>query len=118
MREVGQGGSIINISSVARLIVMQGCAAYAAAKGGVRSFSKAVALECARDRIRVNSVHPGMIMTNIQKDAMDDNVEILEQISASIRLGYFGEPIDVSNINLFRASDESWICTGPPFFFN
>lgn len=115
MREVGQGGSIINISSVAGLIGVQGCAAYAAAKGGVRSFSKAVALECARDKIRVNSVHPGMIMTNIQKVAMEDNPEIFEQISASIPMGYFGEPIDVANMNLFLASDESRYCTGTEF---
>ena len=115
MREVGQGGSIINISSVAGLIGVQGCAAYAAAKGGVRSFSKAVALECARDRIRVNSVHPGMIMTNIQKVAMEDNPEIFEQLSASIPMGYFGEPADVANMNLFLASDESRYCTGAEF---
>lgn len=115
MREVGEGGSIINISSVAGLIGVQGCAAYAAAKGGVRSLSKAVALECARDAIRVNSVHPGMIMTNIQKVAMEDNPEIFEQLSASIPMGYFGDPVDVANMNLFLASDESRYCTGSEF---
>lgn len=115
MREVGEGGSIINISSVAGLIGVQGCAAYAAAKGGVRSLSKAVALECARDKIRVNSVHPGMIMTNIQKVAMADNPEIYEQLSASIPMGYFGDPVDVANMNLFLASDESRYCTGSEF---
>lgn len=115
MREVGDGGSIINISSVAGMIGVQGCAAYAAAKGGVRLFSKAVALECARDRIRVNSVHPGMIMTNMQKVALEDNPAIYQQLSDAIPMGYFGDPVDIANMNLFLASDESRYITGSEF---
>jgi NAD(P)-dependent dehydrogenase (short-subunit alcohol dehydrogenase family) len=115
MRKSGTKGSIINISSIAGLIGVQGCAAYAAAKGGVRTFSKAVALECARDGIRVNSVHPGMIMTNMQKVALEDNPTIYHQLAASIPMGFFGEPIDVANMNLFLASDESRYCTGSEF---
>jgi NAD(P)-dependent dehydrogenase (short-subunit alcohol dehydrogenase family) len=115
MRKYGKGGSIINISSVGGIIGVEGCAAYAAAKGGVRIFSKTVALECARDKIRVNSVHPGMIMTNMQKVAVEDNPEIYEQISAAIPMGHFGEPVDIANMNLFLASDESRYCTGVEF---
>jgi NAD(P)-dependent dehydrogenase (short-subunit alcohol dehydrogenase family) len=115
MRKVGQGGSIINISSVGGIIGVPGCAAYAAAKGGVRIFSKTVALECARDHIRVNTVHPGMIMTNMQKVAAVDNPEVYEQLSATIPMGHFGEPEDVANMNLFLASDESRYCTGSEF---
>jgi NAD(P)-dependent dehydrogenase (short-subunit alcohol dehydrogenase family) len=115
MRKIGEGGSIINLSSVAGLIGVEGCAAYAAAKGGVRLFTKAVALECARDKIRINSVHPGMIMTNMQKVALTDNPEIYEQLSASIPMGAFGEPEDVANMNLFLASDESGYITGSEF---
>lgn len=115
MRAVGNGGSIINISSVGGLIGVPGCSAYAAAKGGVRIFSKTVALECARDKIRVNSVHPGMIMTNMQKVALADNPEVYRQISAAIPMGHFGEPEDVANMNLFLASDESRYCTGSEF---
>src|SRR3546814_6896352 len=61
MRRSG-GGSIINISSMAGMTGQRALSAYCAAKGGVRFFSKAVALECAaaRDNIRVNSVHPGI----------------------------------------------------------
>jgi len=115
MQKAGQGGSIINISSVAGLIGVQGCAAYAAAKGGVRLFSKAVALEVAKDRIRVNTVHPGMIMTNMQKVALEDNPDIYQQLSAAIPMGHFGEPEDIANMNLFLASDESRYCTGSEF---
>jgi NAD(P)-dependent dehydrogenase (short-subunit alcohol dehydrogenase family) len=112
MRKIGEGGSIINISSVVGLIGVSGCAAYAAAKGGVRLFSKTVALECAMDKIRVNTVHPGMIMTNIQKVAMQENPEVYKTLSASIPMGHFGEPEDVANMNLFLASDESRYVTG------
>jgi NAD(P)-dependent dehydrogenase (short-subunit alcohol dehydrogenase family) len=115
MRKVGEGGSIINISSVVGLIGVPGCASYAAAKGGVRLFSKTVALECASDKIRVNTVHPGMIMTNIQKVAMQENPEVYRTLSASIPMGHFGEPEDVANMNLFLASDESRYVTGSEF---
>ena len=59
------GGSIINISSVAGLKGIAGMAGYCASKGGVRLFTKAIALECAqaRNNIRVNSIHPGAIET-------------------------------------------------------
>ena len=112
MRKVGKGGSIINLSSVAGLIGVPGCGAYAAAKGGVRLFSRTVAVECARDQIRVNSVHPGMIMTNIQKVAQQDNPEGFAEIAKTIPMGYFGEPSDIANLNLFLASDESRYITG------
>ncbi|MBX6746877.1 MAG: SDR family NAD(P)-dependent oxidoreductase, partial [Acetobacteraceae bacterium] len=60
MRRAG-GGSIILMSSVAGIRGSAGLAGYSATKGAVRLFAKSVALECARDRIRVNSVHPGII---------------------------------------------------------
>lgn len=115
MRKAGRGGSIINMSSVVGLIGVQGCSAYAAAKGGVRMFSKTAALECAREKIRVNSVHPGMIMTNMQKVALRDNPEQYDIISAAIPMGAFGEPADIANMNLFLASDESSYITGAEF---
>src|SRR3546814_11678412 len=60
----GGGGSIVNISSVAGLVGSSaGLAAYTATKGAVRLFTKSTALECARDNIRCNSVHPGIIIT-------------------------------------------------------
>ena len=112
MRRAGQGGSIINLSSVAGQVGVQGCAAYSASKGGVRAFTKSVALEVARDRIRVNSIHPGMILTNMQKVALQDNREQYDVVTAAIPMGYMGDPLDIAYCAAFLASDESRYITG------
>jgi NAD(P)-dependent dehydrogenase (short-subunit alcohol dehydrogenase family) len=115
MRKAGKGGSIINISSVVGQIGVPACGAYAAAKGGVRLFSKVIAIECAKDKIRCNSVHPGMILTNIQGVAAEDNAANYDATVALIPMGYMGEPKDIANMNLFLASDESKYITGAEF---
>jgi NAD(P)-dependent dehydrogenase (short-subunit alcohol dehydrogenase family) len=115
MRRVGQGGSIINLSSIVGQVGVPGCSAYAASKGGVRLLTKTVALETARDRIRVNSVHPGMILTNMQKVAMEGNAAQYDAITAVIPMGFMGDPLDVANCVLFLASEESRYITGTEF---
>lgn len=115
MREAGGGGSIINISSTVGLVGVPACGAYAAAKGGVRLFSKSIAVECARDKIRVNSVHPGMILTNMQNVAQEDNAANYDATVALIPMGFMGEPNDIANMNLFLASDEAKYITGAEF---
>jgi len=112
MRKVGDGGSIINLSSVAGLFGVPACGAYAASKGGVRLFSKVIAVECAKDKIRCNSVHPGMILTNMQDVAAEDNAANYDATLALIPMGYMGDPIEIANMNLFLASDESRYVTG------
>lgn len=112
MRAAGKGGSIINISSVVGLSGVPGCTSYAAAKGGVRLMTKTIALECAADNIRVNSVHPGMILTNIQGVAAEDNASNYDATLALIPMGRMGEPDDIANMNLFLASDEAKYVTG------
>lgn len=114
MRKTG-GGSIINMSSVAGLIGVPGTSAYAASKAGVRLFSKTIALETARDNIRVNSVHPGMIWTSMQEVAIRDNPEQYDILTASIPMGKMGEPLDIANCILFLASDEARYITGAEF---
>lgn len=115
MRKVGSGGSIINISSVAGQVGVPACGAYAAAKGGVRIFSKAIAVECASQNIRVNTVHPGMILTNMQGVAAEDNADNYDATLALIPMGRMGEPDDIANMNLFLASDEAKYITGTEF---
>lgn len=115
MRAQGHGGSIVNLSSIAGLVGVQGTAAYAASKGGVRLFSKSVALETARDNIRVNTVHPGMIWTDMQQVAIADNKEIFDQIVATIPMGRMGEPADIGSMVAFLASDDARYITGCEF---
>lgn len=115
MRKVGHGGSIINLSSIAGLVGVTMCGAYGAAKAGVHIFSKAIAMECAAENIRVNSVHPGMIETAMQDVARSDNPEGFRQLVASIPMKRLGDPLDIANMNLFLASDESGYITGSEF---
>lgn len=112
MKASGDGGSIINLSSVAGLVGIPGAGAYAASKAGVRLFSKTLAMEHARDNIRCNSIHPGVIWTNIQQDAIRDNPKQYEIINESIPVGRMGQPEEVAQCALFLASDDSSYVTG------
>ncbi len=110
------GGSIINLSSVAGLVGMQTCVAYGAAKGGVRIMSKSIAMEAAQYNIRCNSVHPGVIWTNMQAQATGANdPSSLETGALRIPLQRAGEPLDIANCILYLASDESNYVTGAEF---
>jgi NAD(P)-dependent dehydrogenase (short-subunit alcohol dehydrogenase family) len=115
MRAHGGGGAIVNLASVAGYIGVPACSAYAASKAGVRLFSRTVAMETARDGIRVNSVLPGMIWTNMQKVALADNPQEYDKIVASIPMGRMGEAVDIANMILFLASDEARYITGQDF---
>lgn len=108
----GGGGSIINISSVAGLIGSARAAAYGASKGAVRIFTKAAAIQYAKDGIRVNSVHPGVIETPMTSpNILADQTRREAQI-ARTPLGRLGQPEDVAYGVLFLASDESSFMTG------
>ncbi|HSZ53969.1 MAG TPA: glucose 1-dehydrogenase [Caulobacteraceae bacterium] len=121
MREAGNGGSIVNMSSVAGLKGSPTLAAYSATKGAVRLFTKAVALECAaaKDGVRVNSVHPGIIETPIwlgigASGATGSNAPPdLDALSAmAVPLGVKGVPEDIAQGVLWLASEESRYVTG------
>lgn len=120
MRDSG-GGSIINMSSVAGLRGNANLAAYNATKGGVRLFTKGVALECGQQRwpIRVNSVHPGIIDTPIWTGidaaglAQDgESIDPAEMAAMAVPTGELGHPRDIANGVLFLASDDSSYITG------
>lgn len=120
MRDSG-GGSIINMSSVAGLKGSAQLSAYNATKGGVRLFTKGVALECAQNRwnVRVNSVHPGIINTPIwdkinpamqTEEAPTLDPEMLATMA--VPSGILGTPEHIADAVLFLASDDSTYVTG------
>ena len=111
MREVG-GGSIVNISSISGLVgqtmVHMG---YNASKGAVRMATKAAAVQLARENIRVNSVHPG-VMPAMRTSMMTADPEVRKKMLRAIPMRREGKVEEVAKANLFLASDESSYITG------
>lgn len=110
MKRAG-GGSIVNISSIAGMVANYGfpSIAYVASKFAVRGMTKAAAVEYGPDNIRVNSVHPGFIMTPMMVEATNEEGG---DALAQIPLRRIAEPEEVSNLVLFLASDESSYISG------
>ncbi len=117
------GGSIINISSIYGIVGSAGQAPYHAAKGGVRLLTKALAVELAQlgYGIRVNSVHPGFVGTDMVRDGLRQAVEAglmpgeneaIEMLTMQTPIGRLGVPRDIANAVLFLASEESAWMTG------
>jgi NAD(P)-dependent dehydrogenase (short-subunit alcohol dehydrogenase family) len=108
MIDRGEGGSIINMSSVAGLEGTAGITPYSAAKGGVRLFTYAAAADLGPEGIRVNAIHPGAIETAMTtEDSPVFGTEQEEQMSAVTPLRRLGQPEDVANVVLFLASELS-----------
>lgn len=103
------GGSIVNISSTAGLVGIPGHAAYGSTKFGLRGLTRSAALDLARDRIRVNSVHPGAIDTPMVAEA------VAGRDWSHVPLGRMGRPEEVGELVLFLCSDASSYVTGGEF---
>jgi 3(or 17)beta-hydroxysteroid dehydrogenase len=107
------GGSIINMSSTAALVGLSSYLAYSAAKGGIRSMTKSIAMYCReqKNNIRCNSIHPGSISTPMVHGALETllGIKLMEQDDpeALRKAMGIGEPLDVANMVLFLASEES-----------
>ena len=118
------GGSIVNISSIAGLVGMPDTSSYVASKGAVRLFTKSAALECSKLKldynIRVNSIHPGFIYTEMVDGVIKTDVkkfgltmeEAKKLYEDMTMMGHFGEPEDIAYGVLYLASDESKYVTG------
>lgn len=114
LRQSG-GGSIVNIGSFLGLVGFRSRAAYCAAKGGVTLLTKAMALDHAREGIRVNCICPGLVDTEMVRElfsGMPDPEAVFRSRIEQIPLGRMGQPEDVARLALFLASDESSWITG------
>jgi glucose 1-dehydrogenase len=109
------GGVIINITSVHEEIPSPGGVAYDAAKGGLRSITRTLALELAPRGVRINTIAPGMIATPMTADRIEDPQK-LEESRQRIPMHRPGEPQEVANVALFLASDDASYVTGSSYF--
>lgn len=112
MIAAGNGGSIINTSSIAGLEGGFGATAYTATKWAVTGMTKTVAKEVGKYDIRVNSIHPGVIVTDMIADMVTGKEDRMASRQPLRRLG---TPEDIAEMALFLASDRSSYCTGQAF---
>jgi 3alpha(or 20beta)-hydroxysteroid dehydrogenase len=110
-----QSGSIVNISSVAGLRASPGALAYGASKFAVTGMTKSAAMELVRHGIRVNSIHPGMIETDMMTEVTGGNAERHDKFARSVPMRRPADPGEVAQLALFLASDDSGYSTGSEF---
>ncbi len=115
MKQIGNAGSIVNISSLAGIEGTRNCTAYGASKWAVRGMTKVAANELGRFNIRVNSIHPGLIDTDMMQEIPYIQAGKLEQVNNNIPLGRPARADEVAQLALFLATDESSYCTGSEF---
>ncbi|MFB3813157.1 MAG: SDR family oxidoreductase [Terriglobales bacterium] len=115
------GGSIINMASVASLVGEYTVAGYCAAKGAIEAYTRAVAVYCAQDQIKIrcNSIHPAAIDTPMVRSVPDKMAKagmpaISEEQKGSVA-NPMGRPIDIAYLALYLASDESVFVSGQQF---
>lgn len=114
MDKIGEGGCVINISSYMGQVGSPGNSAYCATKGAITNMTKAAAMEGA-DReipIRVNSLHPGIVDTQMLVDVAGDDPEVRQMIEGIPPLKRLGDPMEIADGILYLASDDASYITG------
>ena len=113
----GQGGRIINISSIHEDLAMPTNAAYCASKGGLRMLTRTIAVELAKNNITVNNIGPGAVYTPIDAD-IQAQTEIEKLLMAEIPLNRWGKPEEIAGLAAYLASDEAGYVTGSTYFID
>lgn len=113
----GNGGRIINISSVHQDLPMPTNAPYCASKGGLRMLMRTVAVEMGPHAITVNNIGPGAVYTPIDAD-IEANPALEAQLMAEIPLGRWGKPEEIGNLAVFLASDDAGYITGSTYYID
>ncbi len=113
----GNGGRLINISSVHEDLPMPTNAAYCASKGGLRMLTRTIAVELAKDKITVNNIGPGAVYTPIDAD-VEAKPEIEKALMGEIPLGRWGQPEEIAGLAVYLASDEAAYVTGSTYFID
>jgi len=111
------GGSIVNVSSTEGFVGASGLSAYSASKFGVRGLTKVAARELGEYGIRVNSIHPGAILTPMitDPDLVTAKADGADAFLRALPLGRMGDIAEVPGLVVFLASDEAGYCTGSEF---
>jgi 3-oxoacyl-[acyl-carrier protein] reductase len=111
-KHLGEGASIINVSSVVSRITPPASAVYSGTKGAVDAITGALARELGPKKIRVNSINPGMIVTEGTHTAGIIGSDLETSVLAQTPLGRLGQPDDIASVAVFLASDDSRWMTG------
>tara|TARA_B100000809_G_scaffold136963_1_gene134457 strand:+ start:365 stop:1138 length:774 start_codon:yes stop_codon:yes gene_type:complete len=111
MRELGGGGVIINISTIAAYKAMRGLGAYGISKAAVNSLTRTLAAELAAEKIRVNGVAPGLVRTRLSEAIWKDE-KAAEDMLKAIPLNRIAEPGDIAGAVAFLASEAAAYITG------
>ena len=117
MVKQGQGGRIINISSVHEDLPMPTNAPYCAAKGGLRMLMRTIAVELAEHQITVNNIGPGAVDTPMDAP-LKEHPELMKQLLSEIPLGRMAQPDEIGELAVYLASDAAGYVTGSTFFID
>jgi 3alpha(or 20beta)-hydroxysteroid dehydrogenase len=110
-----RAGSIVNISSIAGFLGSAGAIAYGASKWAVRGMTKAAGVELAKHGVRVNSIHPGIIDTDMMSEVTGGDAERYQRLQRTVPMGRAAGADEVAKLALFLASDDSAYCTASEF---
>ena len=113
----GQGGRVINISSVHEDLPMPANSAYCVSKGGLRMLTRTIAVELAKDQITVNNIGPGAVFTPIDAD-VEAKPAMDKALMSEIPLGRWGRPEEIAGLAVYLASDEAAYITGSTYFID